>query len=192
MRGVVNVRGKAIPVADPRRRFGLPLAAGTLLTRIVVMELELDGETTVVGGVADTAAARPPRPAAAPSRQTKVRGGGSPATAAPGGGGRPVTASPIRRELRSRAAGARHRGAAHQPVARRRRLRPQPGPRVLAPDVRRAFLGSGPPASGPAKAIEASAGAAGVQGSGEWVRTLRTGFSAPPGGSVCVWRKTLS
>jgi len=54
MRGVVNVRGKAIPVVDLRLRFGLPSGADTLNTRIVVMELTLDGEETVVGAVADS------------------------------------------------------------------------------------------------------------------------------------------
>ncbi|HTP85465.1 MAG TPA: chemotaxis protein CheW [Bryobacteraceae bacterium] len=54
MRGVVNVRGKAIPVVDLRLRFGLPPVEDTLHTRIIVMELELDGETTVIGGVADS------------------------------------------------------------------------------------------------------------------------------------------
>jgi purine-binding chemotaxis protein CheW len=54
MRGVVNVRGKAIPVVDLRLKFGLPKTAETVHTRIVVMELELDGEVTVVGGIADS------------------------------------------------------------------------------------------------------------------------------------------
>lgn len=54
LRGVVNVRGSAIPVVDLRRKFGLPPAADTVNTRIVVMELELDGETTVLGGLADS------------------------------------------------------------------------------------------------------------------------------------------
>jgi purine-binding chemotaxis protein CheW len=54
MRGVVNVRGKAIPVVDLRLKFGLPAVADTVNTRIIVIELELDGETTVVGGVADS------------------------------------------------------------------------------------------------------------------------------------------
>ncbi len=54
MRGVVNVRGKAIPVADLRLKFGLPAAADTLQTRIIVMEIELDGEQVVVGGIADS------------------------------------------------------------------------------------------------------------------------------------------
>lgn len=54
MRGVVNVRGKSIPVVDLRLKFGLPAAADTINSRIVVLELELDGETTVVGGIADS------------------------------------------------------------------------------------------------------------------------------------------
>ena len=51
---MVNVRGKAIPVVDLRLKFGLPSAPDTLQTRIIVLEVELDGETTVVGGLADS------------------------------------------------------------------------------------------------------------------------------------------
>jgi purine-binding chemotaxis protein CheW len=54
MRGVVNVRGGAVPVVDLRLKFGLPATPDTLDTRIVVIELEFDGETTVVGGLADS------------------------------------------------------------------------------------------------------------------------------------------
>lgn len=54
MRGVVNVRGQAIPVVDLRTRFGLPKAEETVNTRIIVMELDLGGETTVLGGMADS------------------------------------------------------------------------------------------------------------------------------------------
>ena len=54
MRGVVNVRGSAVPVVDLRHKFGLPATADTVNTRIVVLELELDGEPTVVGGLADS------------------------------------------------------------------------------------------------------------------------------------------
>jgi purine-binding chemotaxis protein CheW len=54
MRGVVNVRGNAIPVVDLRLKFGLPKVADTLQTRIVVLELVLDGETVVLGGLADS------------------------------------------------------------------------------------------------------------------------------------------
>lgn len=54
MRGVVNVRGRAIPVVDLRTKFGLPPVADTPMSRVVVMELELDGEVCVVGGLADS------------------------------------------------------------------------------------------------------------------------------------------
>jgi purine-binding chemotaxis protein CheW len=54
MRGVVNVRGSAIPVVDLRLKFGLPPVDDSVNTRIVVLELSLDGEVTVVGGIADS------------------------------------------------------------------------------------------------------------------------------------------
>jgi purine-binding chemotaxis protein CheW len=54
MRGVVNVRGQATPVVDLRRRFGLVEQTDTVHTRIIVMELNLDGESTVLGGIADS------------------------------------------------------------------------------------------------------------------------------------------
>ena len=54
MLGVVNVRGKAIPVADLRLRLGLPAARETVSTRIIVLELLLDGEPAVLGGLADS------------------------------------------------------------------------------------------------------------------------------------------
>ena len=54
MRGVVNVRGRAIPVVDLRAKFGLPPIADTLMSRVVVMEIDLDGEVCVVGGLADS------------------------------------------------------------------------------------------------------------------------------------------
>ncbi len=54
MRGVVNVRGNAIPVVDLRLKFGLPRDEDTLHTRIIVLELKLDGESCVIGGIADS------------------------------------------------------------------------------------------------------------------------------------------
>ena len=54
MRGVVNVRGNAIPVVDLRAKFGLPQVPDTVQTRIVVLELDLDGESVVLGGLADS------------------------------------------------------------------------------------------------------------------------------------------
>jgi purine-binding chemotaxis protein CheW len=54
MRGVVNVRGQAIPVVDLRQRFGLPSVPDNINTRVIVMELNIDGETAVIGGLADS------------------------------------------------------------------------------------------------------------------------------------------
>jgi purine-binding chemotaxis protein CheW len=54
MRGVVNVRGTAIPVVDLRLKFGLPRATDSVNTRIIVLELEVDGEGAVLGGLADS------------------------------------------------------------------------------------------------------------------------------------------
>lgn len=54
MRGVVNVRGKAIPVVDLRLRFGLEKTTDSVHTRIVVLELDIDGEQTIIGGIADS------------------------------------------------------------------------------------------------------------------------------------------
>ena len=53
MRGVINVRGSVVPVVDLHIKFGLPIAERTVDTRIVVMEIDLDGETTVIGALAD-------------------------------------------------------------------------------------------------------------------------------------------
>lgn len=54
MRGVVNVRGQATPAVDLRLRFGLLKGTDTVHTRIIVMELDLDNEATVLGGIADS------------------------------------------------------------------------------------------------------------------------------------------
>jgi len=54
MRGLVNVRGKAIPVVDLRLKFDLEEIAESVHTRIIVMELEIEGELTIVGGIADS------------------------------------------------------------------------------------------------------------------------------------------
>ena len=54
MRGVVNVRGTAIPVIDMRLRFGLSATIDTVNTRIIVMELTLDGDQIVLGAMADS------------------------------------------------------------------------------------------------------------------------------------------
>jgi purine-binding chemotaxis protein CheW len=54
MRGVINVRGSVVPVVDMRIKFGLPQTADTSDTRIIVMELSLDGEVAILGALADS------------------------------------------------------------------------------------------------------------------------------------------
>ena len=51
--GVMNVRGKVIPLADLRLRFGMPPAPITPDSRFIVIEIELEGEPTTIGIVAD-------------------------------------------------------------------------------------------------------------------------------------------
>jgi purine-binding chemotaxis protein CheW len=50
---VLNVRGKVIPLADLRVRFGMPPATITPDTRFIVLEIELADEPTTIGIVAD-------------------------------------------------------------------------------------------------------------------------------------------
>ena len=44
LRGMVNVRGEAIPVVDLRAKFGLPPIPDSVHTRIVVLEIEVEGQ----------------------------------------------------------------------------------------------------------------------------------------------------
>lgn len=53
LRSLVNVRGNIIPLADLRIRFGMPERAATSDTRIVVIELPIDGDMVCVGIMAD-------------------------------------------------------------------------------------------------------------------------------------------
>ena len=54
IRGVINLRGKIIPVMDLRVRFGFPNAANTDQTCIVVVQVKLpDGKATPMGLVVD-------------------------------------------------------------------------------------------------------------------------------------------
>jgi purine-binding chemotaxis protein CheW len=50
---LINVRGRVVPLADLRLRFGMPAAESTMDTRIVVLEVGLDGEPTTVAVLAD-------------------------------------------------------------------------------------------------------------------------------------------
>jgi purine-binding chemotaxis protein CheW len=51
--GLINVRGKVVPVADLRIKFGMELTPPTIDTRIVVIDIDIDGDATSVGIRAD-------------------------------------------------------------------------------------------------------------------------------------------
>jgi purine-binding chemotaxis protein CheW len=53
MRGALNVRGEVIPVVDLRVKFGLPAVEYTLDTCVVLIEVAVDGEMTVLGALVD-------------------------------------------------------------------------------------------------------------------------------------------
>ena len=54
MRGVINIRGRVVPVIDMRIKFGLPADEDTVDTCIIVVEVQLDEETVVIGALADS------------------------------------------------------------------------------------------------------------------------------------------
>ena len=55
MRGVINLRGSVVPVMDMRLKFRLPHPVEkTVNTCIIVVEVSLDGETTVLGALVDS------------------------------------------------------------------------------------------------------------------------------------------
>jgi purine-binding chemotaxis protein CheW len=54
MRGVINLRGSVVPVIDLRLNFGMQCTEQTVNTCIIVVEVNLDGETLVLGVLADS------------------------------------------------------------------------------------------------------------------------------------------
>jgi len=53
VKGVINLRGKVIPVVDLRLKFGLPEAGYTQRTCIIVIQVEMDTSLTLMGIVVD-------------------------------------------------------------------------------------------------------------------------------------------
>ena len=51
--GLINVRGRVVPLADLRVAFGMHRAEAGLDTRIVVVEIDIEGELAIVGILAD-------------------------------------------------------------------------------------------------------------------------------------------
>lgn len=53
MKGVINLRGTVLPVVDLRIMFGLPGKEATIDTSIIVLNLNLKGESVLVGILVD-------------------------------------------------------------------------------------------------------------------------------------------
>lgn len=54
MRGVINLRGGVVPVVDLRLKFGLEESDKTVDTCIIIIELDIEGEQTYLGALADS------------------------------------------------------------------------------------------------------------------------------------------
>jgi purine-binding chemotaxis protein CheW len=53
VRGMISVRGRAVPVIDLRSKFGMEPAEATAHSRIVVLEVVVEGRALVIGALAD-------------------------------------------------------------------------------------------------------------------------------------------
>ena len=54
MRGVINLRGNVVPVVDMRLKLGLSMTEKTVDTCVVISEVDVDGERTVLGALVDS------------------------------------------------------------------------------------------------------------------------------------------
>jgi len=54
MRGVINLRGSVVPVVDMKLKFDMSRTEKTVNTCIIITEVTVDGETTVLGALADS------------------------------------------------------------------------------------------------------------------------------------------
>jgi purine-binding chemotaxis protein CheW len=54
MRGVINLRGSVVPVIDLRLKFGMSATEQTVNTCIIVTEVGVEGETVLLGALADS------------------------------------------------------------------------------------------------------------------------------------------
>jgi purine-binding chemotaxis protein CheW len=77
--GVINLRGKVIPVVDLRRRLGLPTAEHTRASRIVVVEIGDQVVGVIVDGVSEVlrvngASIEPPSPVVAGLEAEHING----------------------------------------------------------------------------------------------------------------------
>ena len=54
MCGVINLRGNVVPVVDMRLKFGMSATEKGVNTCIIIVEVKVDEETTVLGALADS------------------------------------------------------------------------------------------------------------------------------------------
>ena len=54
MRGVINLRGSVVPVVDLRLKFGMSGIERTVNTCIIIAEVTIEGERTLLGALADS------------------------------------------------------------------------------------------------------------------------------------------
>jgi len=54
MKGVINLRGSVVPVVDMRLKFNMPPEERTVDTCIIVVEITIDQEQTVLGALVDS------------------------------------------------------------------------------------------------------------------------------------------
>ncbi len=54
MRGIINVRGNAVPVIDLNMKFGRSKTEQTINTSIIIVEVEMESETVTIGALADS------------------------------------------------------------------------------------------------------------------------------------------
>ena len=54
MRGVINLRGSVVPVVDLRLKFGMTRTENSVNTCVIITEVTVDGDTAVLGALADS------------------------------------------------------------------------------------------------------------------------------------------
>ena len=54
MQGVINLRGSVVPVVDLRLQFGMPAVEPTVDSCIIIIEVNIEGTSTILGALADS------------------------------------------------------------------------------------------------------------------------------------------
>ena len=54
IRGVINLRDRVVPVINMRSKFGLPAVAETVNTCIIIVQVQIDNEVSILGMLVDS------------------------------------------------------------------------------------------------------------------------------------------